>query len=120
MSKQKSIDDIFGELRVTEPYLSDDGFSSAVMLRLPEAAELPLWVKNLILLAATAFGSALVTWQLPLEKLTTLLATQTVLLSTQTALLSIQTLTLPVFAGAAAVIYLLSYGAIWGVQQDII
>ena len=106
MSKQKSIDDIFGELRDSEPYLSDHSFTSAVMLRLPETTELPFWIKNLILLIATAFGSALATWQLPLQELI--------------ALLSFQTLSLTVFTSAAAAIYLLSYGAIWWAQQDII
>ena len=55
----------FAATRQSEPYLDDAGFTAAIMAELPSRTELPLWLKNIILLAATALGSAIAVWQLP-------------------------------------------------------
>ena len=61
----KDIDNLSAELRISEPYLADSGFTAVVMAQLPRSRELPLWIKNLMLLGATALGSAIVAIQLP-------------------------------------------------------
>ncbi len=61
----KDIDNVFAELRGSEPYLADAGFTDVVMAQLPTNRELPFWLKNLILLAAAALGSIMVAMQLP-------------------------------------------------------
>jgi hypothetical protein len=58
------IEQVLGRMRQTEPYFEDRGFTAAVLAALPEERELPLWVKNLILIGATATGSGIVAWQL--------------------------------------------------------
>ncbi|MBI2992758.1 MAG: hypothetical protein HYY48_01110 [Gammaproteobacteria bacterium] len=98
------IDNLFSELRRTEPYLSDAGFASAVMAQVPRRRELPMWVKNLLLLSATVAGSAVVAWQLPAVELVSLITSMK---------LSLQT-----FAAAAITVYLFSYGAIWVAEKN--
>lgn len=98
------IDDIFKELRRTEPYLSDAGFTAAVVAQLPRPNELPMWVKNGMLLAATLAGSAVVAWALPAAEMVSLMTSFK---------LSVQLLV----AGSIGV-YLFSYGAIWVAQKN--
>ena len=98
------IDKLFGELRRTEPYLSDAGFASAVMAQLPQRSELPMWVKNLILLSATVAGSAVVAWQLPVIDLVSLFVSFK--------------LNAQMFAAAAFTVYMFTYGAVWVAQKD--
>ena len=68
MVDTKNIDELFNTLRTTEPYLEDDGFTSAIMARLPEAKELPAWLACLIQLGFTAIGSAIAAWILPVAE----------------------------------------------------
>ena len=98
------IDKLFGELRRSEPYLSDAGFASAVLAQLPQPSELPVWVKNLMLLAATVAGSAVVAWQLPVIDLVS-------------QFISIK-LNAQLFAAAAFTVYMFTYGAIWVAQKN--
>jgi len=100
----KDIDNLFSELRGTEPYLSDAGFTSAVLSQLPRPRELPLWVKNVLLLSATVAGSAVVAWQLPAVELASLIASFK--------------LNVQVLVGAVFTVYMFSYGAIWVAQKD--
>lgn len=98
------LDQLFQELRQTEPYLPDTGFTAAVIVQLPRRNELPLWIKNLLLLAATAAGSAVVAWQLPAAELLSFMASSTLT---------------PQFLGAATIaVYLFSYAAVWVSQQS--
>ena len=60
----KNIDSVAAQLRQSEPYFDDHGFTAAVLAALPEDRQLPLWVKNLIMVGATAAGSAVVAWQM--------------------------------------------------------
>jgi hypothetical protein len=58
------IDSVAARLRQSEPYFEDHGFTAAVLAVLPDERELPLWVKNLIMIGATAAGSGIVAWQM--------------------------------------------------------
>ncbi len=69
----KDIDNLCAELRISEPYLADSGFTAVVMAQLPRTRELPLGIKNLILLAATTLGSAIVAMQLPADNVASVL-----------------------------------------------
>lgn len=100
----KDIDQLFGELRRSEPYLSDAGFASAVMAQLPRRRELPVWEKNLLLLAATVAGSAVVAWQLPAVELVSLITSMR--------------LNVQVIVAAVTTVYLFSYGAIWVAERN--
>ncbi|MBI1731659.1 MAG: hypothetical protein HYR49_02680 [Gammaproteobacteria bacterium] len=55
----KDIDQLCAELRATEPYLNDHGFTAVVMEQLPRSRDLPEWVKNAILLGAAILGTAI-------------------------------------------------------------
>ena len=68
-----AIDSISARLRQTEPTITDGDFTAAIMTQLPRSRDLPAWQKNLILLTATALGSAIVTWQVPLTAIPDLL-----------------------------------------------
>lgn len=105
-----SFDDMLAALRSTEPYLADDGFTSGVIARLPEARQLPLWLTNLIMLGFTAAGSAIAAWQLPLMKLVSFATTSI------PSLASIPSL--PVLGVAAISTFLISYIVIWLAQND--
>jgi len=60
------LDATLARLRESEPSIADDGFTAAVMTRLPRANALPTWISNTIMLGATAMGSAIVAWRIPL------------------------------------------------------
>ena len=110
MIRSNNLDEMLNTLRSTEPYLADDGFTSGVIARLPEARQLPFWLTNLILLGFTATGSAIAAWQLPVMKLVSFTTT------------SIQSLSvigsLPVLGVAAIGTFLISYIVIWLAQND--
>ncbi len=69
------LDTVAARLRQTEPAVADEAFVAAVMTRLPASEALPSWLKNVILLAATALGSAIVAWHVPVAILPELLNT---------------------------------------------
>jgi hypothetical protein len=104
MHISNNLDEMFNTLRSTEPYLADDGFTSAVIVRLPEAQQLPAWLSNLIMLGFTAFGSAIAAWQLPAMKL----------VSFPTSSL----ISLPVLGIAAVSTFVFSYIVVWMAQND--
>ena len=107
-----NLDDMFTTMRTTEPYFEDDGFTSAVMARLPEAKQLPTWLANLILLGFTTLGSSLAAWQLPVFKWFGALQSSSIAIP----------LVNPVYAlGTAALMtFLASYVVIWLAQNDTI
>ena len=106
MNTQDNLDNIFAQLRRTEPHLPDEGFTRAVLVQLPEPYELPLWIKNLLLLGATGIGSAIAAWQMPAVKLSQLMAMHGMLL--------------PALGIAATVVYLLSGTVIWAARKEVI
>ncbi|RLB66670.1 MAG: hypothetical protein DRH08_05580 [Deltaproteobacteria bacterium] len=73
-----TLDSILVRLRQTEPTITDDGFTPAVMAQLPCSRKLSAWQKNTILLAATALGSAFVAWQAPITAIPVLLDAATI------------------------------------------
>ena len=116
MSSTNDFESLLGALRNTEPYIADAGFSAAVISRVATTSRLPGWLANLILLAFTAIGSALVAWITPLGGQLTLSVTQAV-----TSILSVQgVFFLPTIAGAAAGMFLLTCTVIWLSQSDAI
>jgi hypothetical protein len=106
MKEADNFDDMLNTLRSTEPYLADDGFSSAIIARLPEARQLPGWLSNLILLGFTAVASAIVAWQLPVMKLTSFPVSSLI--------------SLPVLGTASVSTFVLSYIIIWMAQNETI
>ena len=72
-----TVESLATSLRLTEPTIADNGFATAVMAQLPRANELAAWKKNTLLLAATALGSAVVAWKVPLTAVPELLAAAT-------------------------------------------
>lgn len=98
------IDKLFSELRRTEPYLPDTGFTAAVIAQLPRPNELPVWVKNAMLLVATVAGSAVVAWSLPADEMLSLMTSFK--------------LTVQLLVAASIGVYLFSYGAIWVAQKS--
>lgn len=118
----KDLDLMFRELRTTEPYLNDNGFTAVVMAQLPAQRELPMWVKNLLLLGATLLGSAIVATQLPANTLGTVLVSLATLPAIDAqSLLSVAAQNLPaVLLGCFAVSYLVPYGAILAVRRGAI
>ena len=115
----KNIDNLIAELRSTEPYLADSGFTAVVMSQLPGNRELPLLLKNLILLGATTLGSAIVVTQLPAGNLASLLLSVASLpaLDLQ-SVLAMATQNLPIILIASvAFSYILPYGAILAARR---
>jgi hypothetical protein len=99
-----NLDILFSEARHSEPYLPGSGFTAAVMAQLPRRNELPGWIKNAVMLGATAIGSAIAVSQLSPANLISEAASMA---------LSMQ------FLVAAAVgVYLASYGVIWATQKS--
>jgi len=120
MSSTNDFESLLGALRNTEPYIADAGFSAAVISRVATTSRLPGWLANLILLAFTAIGSALVAWITPLGGQLTLSVTQAVTQAV-TSILSVQgVFFLPTIAGAAAGMFLLTCTVIWLSQSDAI
>ncbi len=116
MSGTNDFESLLGALRNTEPYIADAGFSAAVISRVATTRRLPGWLANLILLAFTAIGSALVAWITPLGGQLTSAVTQAA-----TSILSAQgVFFLPTIAGAAAGMFLLACTVIWLSQSDAI
>ena len=115
----KDIDNLIAELRSTEPYLADSGFTAVVMAQLPRSRELPLWLKNLILLCATALGSAIVATQLPAGSLASLLISTAVLPAIDMeSVLALVARNLPIILIASvAFSYILPYGAILAARR---
>jgi hypothetical protein len=111
MMNSNNFDEMLGTLRSTEPYLADDGFTSGVMARLPEARQLPSWLTNLIMLGFTAIGSAIAAWQLPMTAWQ--LPVMKLVSFTTSSLLSLSVL------GIAAIsTFVISYIVIWLAQND--
>jgi hypothetical protein len=110
MVDSNNLDHMFNTLRNTEPYLADNGFTSGVLARLPEAKQLPAWLTNLIMLGFTAIGSAIAASQAPiLEKLSVM----ELLSQTTSSLFSLTTL-----GFAAVTTFVTSYIIIWMAQND--
>ncbi len=101
------LDSQFAAARRSEPYLDDAGFTVAVMARLPRRNELPLWLKNIILLAATALGSAVAVWQLP------------PILSLADKAASVAT-NVEFIAIAAIAVYGVSLGVVWAARKELV
>jgi len=92
-------------LRESEPTIVDDGFTAAVMTRLPRANALPAWISNSIVLGATAIGSAIVAWRIPLPP--------------AGVLLDAATTNLPaLLIAAVALTYSTAAGALWTANRD--
>jgi len=102
----KDIDSVLAAMRRSEPYFEDHGFTAAVLAALPEERELPLWVKNLIMLAATMAGSGLAAWQLSGMRLD--------------ALLDGVSLNYATIATAALFVYAFTSAAVWTVRREMI
>lgn len=66
---RQNLDELVHELRQSEPYIDDSGFTGSVLAELPKTRRLPTWVKNLIQLGAVIISSAIFTWQLPVPDL---------------------------------------------------
>jgi hypothetical protein len=115
----KDLDLVCSELRATEPYLEDNGFTAVLMARLPRRRQLPDWVKNVLLLGATALGSLICALQLPADLFgTVLLALVELPRLDMQALLSMAVQNLPVLLLACfAISYLLPYGAIVAIRR---
>ena len=115
----KDIDKLFAELRTGEPYLADGGFSAVVMAQLPGNRELPLWLKNLILLGATALGSAIVAMQLPAGNVASvLLSVASVPAMDLQSVVTMAAQNLPlILIASVAFTYVLPYGAILAVRR---
>lgn len=112
MVTTNNLDDLFTTLQSTEPYLEDDGFTTGVMARLPEATQLPGWVSNLILLVFTCIGSALAAWQLPVWK---------GIDAVNFTLPQIPAISpLPILGAAVLLTFVSSYVVIWLAQNDTI
>jgi hypothetical protein len=100
------IDSLVAQLRRSEPYFEDRGFTAAVLAALPEERELPLWVKNLIMVGATTAASAVVAWQMSGLRLESLLGQ-----------VSFDYMTI----GAAALfVYAFSSAAVWVVRREVV
>jgi hypothetical protein len=69
----RSLDATAAHMRQTEPAIAEDHFTAAVLVQISRPRELPTWVSNTMLLGATALGSAILAWQIPLTDLTSLL-----------------------------------------------
>ena len=116
----KDLDNLSAELRISEPYLPDSGFTAVVMAQLPRNRELPLWLKNLILLGATTLGSAIVATQLPAGNVASMLLSMSSLpaLDVQ-SLLTLAAQNLPIILIASVAFgYLMPYGAFLVAQRD--
>lgn len=100
-----TLESTLARLRDTEPTIADNGFTAAVMTRLPRANELPTWISNAIVLGATAMGSAIVAWRIPLPPAAVLLEAATTNLP---ALL----------AAAVALTYGTAAGALWTANRQ--
>ena len=112
MQGTNNFDDLLGNLRETEPYISDEGFTSGIIAHLPEAEQLPAWLSNLILLVFTATGSGLAAWQLPVSKMVSF---------TTASITSLPVFSsIPVIGVGATITFLLSYVIIWLVHSDAI
>lgn len=113
----KNLDVMLNELRGTEPYIDDNGFTAVVMAQLPARSELPAWAKNLILLSATLLGSAVVAMQLPADSLGTMLLT--VLTMDVQPVLAAASQKLPlVLVACVAISYVVPCGALLAVRRN--
>lgn len=113
----KNLDVMMNELRGTEPYLDDNGFTAVVMAQLPARRELPMWAKNLILLTATLLGSAIVAMQFPADSLGTMLLSM--LTMDLQPMLAAASQKLPLVLVACVVIsYLVPCGALLAVRRN--
>ena len=105
-----NFDDLLGNLRESEPYIADDGFTSGIIARLPEVEQLPVWLSNLILLVFTATGSGIAAWQLPTDKMVSY---------TTSSLTSFPSFNLiPALGVGALVTFLLAYVVVWLAHND--
>jgi len=100
------IDSMLATIRHSEPYFDDHGFTVAVLSALPEERELPLWIKNAMMIGATAAGSAVVAWQAAGIR--------------PEALLSQLTLDTTTVAIAALCVYAFSSAMVWVVRREIV
>ncbi|OGT81702.1 MAG: hypothetical protein A3H91_10540 [Gammaproteobacteria bacterium RIFCSPLOWO2_02_FULL_61_13] len=118
----KDIDNLCAELRISEPYLTDSGFTAVVMAQLPRSRELPLWEKNLILLGATALGSAIVATQIPAGSLASALMAMTSLPGVDLHIvLTLVAQKLPIILiASAAISYILPFGAILAARRGVL
>ncbi len=112
MQGTNNFDDLLGNLRESEPYIADEGFTSGIIARLPETEQLPLWLSNLILLVFTAIGSGIVAWQLPVARIVSITT------SSITSLPAFSSIT--VLGVGATISFLLAYVIIWLVHNDAI
>ena len=62
----ENLDATLARLRESEPAFSGGDFTASVVTRAWRSNQLPPWMSNGILLGATALGSAIVAWQIPL------------------------------------------------------
>ena len=112
MQATDNFEQMLGALRETEPYIADDGFTSGLIARLPEASELPAWMSSLIMLVFTSVGSAIAAWQLPVAKLVSL---------TTSSIGSIPAFhSIPMLGIGAVTTFLLAYAVVWMAQAEVI
>ena len=100
------IDTMLVAMRRSEPYFESHGFTAAVLAALPEERELPLWIKNLMVVGATAAGSAVVAWQAAGIR--------------PEALLPQITLNTTTIGVAALCVYAFSSAMVWTVRREIV
>ena len=98
-----NLDNIFSQLKKTEPVIEDDSFTTSIITKIPEVYELPLWKKNLILLFATCLGSGVAAWALPIGDIFPLITNLGVVLSFLTII--------------AMAIYVMSLVVVWDDQS---
>ncbi|MEH6551334.1 MAG: hypothetical protein V7711_05320 [Pseudomonadales bacterium] len=108
---QDNIEMMFQNLRKSEPYLPDDGFTMAVMAQLPTPTILPTWKKNLLLMTATVIGTGLTASLLPVG---------TIPVNEIISQFSQQLMNLKNLAMAGATLLALGGCAIWASEQELI
>jgi hypothetical protein len=115
------LDRIAAQLRRTEPYLPDNGFAAAVVAQLPRGRALPVWEKNLVLLLATALGSAIAATQIPFSA--ALGALQNLLPQFLTSYGQAATsamMPIAAFVVGIAIMYTVSFSLVWTVRRELL
>jgi len=84
MSQPEDKDPLDAVLREQHPYIEDDGFTTRVLAALPPRRR--TWLRPILLLGATAIGSALAIQWLPWENLPSLDASTLLSLNSQVLL----------------------------------
>ena len=105
MTERDFLDDLFTQARAGESYLSDNGFTQALMAQLPSRQQVSFKSDALITLLFTALGVVLAAALLPVDNLLPLIPS------------SIQ-LSLPILAAASLASALLAATAFWAAETN--